>query len=112
MPYARHDLHGNIIELRREPVDDQDQYVAASDPAVLAFLIDHPGEDSARDFLTISDPGLARVIEDLVAVLIDRGVIRLTDLPPEAQRKLSLRQRARTALHEERPFSLDEDELL
>ncbi len=112
MPYVRRDDHGNIIELRRDPVDDQDQYVAVSDPGVLTFLFDHGSEDSAREFLAVSDTELSRVLEDLVAVLIERELIRLTDLPPDAQRKLNLRARARTAMHDDRPFSLDEDELL
>lgn len=112
MPYARLDDHGNIIELRREPVDDQDQYVAASDPGVLSFLFAQGSEDAAREFLAISDRELSRVLEDLVAVLVERELIRFTDLPADAQRKLNLRQRARTALHDHRPFSLDEDELL
>ena len=112
MPYARRDDHGDIIELHRNPVDDQDQYVALSDPAVLAFLFDHDAQDAAHHFLAISDMELARVLEDLVAVLVDRQLIRFTDLPADAQRKLTLRRRARTAMHDERPFSLDEDELL
>lgn len=112
MPYARRDHSGNIIELRRDTVDDQDQYVAASDPAVLAFLLEPGREDAARDYLAVSDPELARVLEDLVSVLVKHGVIRFTDLPPQAQHKLGLRQRARTAMHDDEPFSLDEEELL
>ena len=112
MPYARRDDHGNIIELRRDPVDDQDQYVAISDPGVLSFLFDHGNENPAREFLAISDTELSRVLEDLIAVLVEQELIRFTDLPPDAQRKLDLRRRARTAVHDDKAFSLDEDELL
>jgi hypothetical protein len=35
------------------------------------------------------------VLEDLVDVLISRNVIRITDLPPEAQNKLFERKRFR-----------------
>ena len=44
------------------------------------------------------DADLIRVIEDVVDVLIDRGLLRLTDLPPEAQRKLMNRKGARARL--------------
>ena len=46
------------------------------------------------------DPALIRVIEDVVDVLIDRGLLRLTDLPPDAQRKLLARKGARARLRE------------
>ncbi len=38
------------------------------------------------------DAELIRVLEDLVHVLIDKGVIALTDLPPQAQAKLLKRK--------------------
>lgn len=38
------------------------------------------------------DAELIRVLEDLVHVLIDKGVIALTDLPPSAQVKLLKRK--------------------
>ena len=44
------------------------------------------------------DAELIRVIEDVVDVLIDRGLLRLTDLPAEAQRKLMTRKGARARL--------------
>jgi hypothetical protein len=41
---------------------------------------------------------MARVVEDLVGVLIARGVIRFTDLPEAAQRKLHARAQTRARL--------------
>ncbi len=38
------------------------------------------------------DADLVRVLEDLVHVLINKGVIELSDLPPQAQAKLLKRQ--------------------
>ncbi|MNG41675.1 hypothetical protein D3C84_1310160 [compost metagenome] len=37
-------------------------------------------------------------MEDLVSVLVERGVIRYTDLPEAAQRKLQARAEARSGL--------------
>ena len=45
-----------------------------------------------------SDLELIRVLEDLVSVLVERGVIRYTDLPAAAQRKLQARAEARSGL--------------
>lgn len=42
-----------------------------------------------------SDLQLIRVIEDLISLLIDRDVIRFTDLPAMAQKRLNLRESMR-----------------
>ncbi|MES2546185.1 MAG: hypothetical protein V4575_00660 [Pseudomonadota bacterium] len=42
-----------------------------------------------------SDLQLARVLEDLINILIERDVIRFTDLPPAAQKRLNDRQMLR-----------------
>ena len=39
-----------------------------------------------------SDLQLARVLEDLINILIERDVIRFTDFPPAAQKRLNDRQ--------------------
>lgn len=41
------------------------------------------------------DAEFIRVLEDLIDVLLDKGVINLTDLPPEALDKLNRRRHAR-----------------
>jgi hypothetical protein len=42
-----------------------------------------------------SDIHLARVLEDLIALLVERNTIRFTDLPQAAQRRLNDRQSMR-----------------
>ena len=41
---------------------------------------------------------MIRVVDDLVHLLIIKGVIRITDLPPAAQAKLLTRSQARESL--------------
>ncbi|MNL40461.1 hypothetical protein D3C87_1628100 [compost metagenome] len=41
---------------------------------------------------------MIRVLDDLIQVLTQKGVIRVTDLPPAAQAKLMDRTQAREAL--------------
>jgi hypothetical protein len=48
--------------------------------------------------LSQSDAAIARVLEDLIDVLISRGVIQFTDLPAAAQTKLLSRREARARL--------------
>jgi hypothetical protein len=48
--------------------------------------------------LSQTDTGLARVLEDLIDVLITRGVIQFTDLPDAAQSKLLERRETRASL--------------
>jgi hypothetical protein len=48
--------------------------------------------------LSQTDTGLARVLEDLIDVLITRGVIQFTDLPDAAQVKLLERRQTRASL--------------
>ncbi len=45
--------------------------------------------------LSETDTDLARVLEDLIDVLITRGVIQFTDLPEAAQAKLLERRQTR-----------------
>ena len=48
--------------------------------------------------LSASDREMARVLEDLVFVLIDKGVIMMTDLPKAAQEKIHARSDLRSRL--------------
>lgn len=56
-----------------------------------------------------SDIQLARVLEDLVSILIDRNLISFTDFPSQAQRRLGERQRMRQRNHLN--SLIDEDDL-
>lgn len=81
---------------------------------IAASAAENPGdgwvftEDSSREYLDFlekslaksdpfreSDIHLARVLEDLITLLIERNLIRFTDLPPPAQKRLNDRQSMR-----------------
>ncbi|GAB3191710.1 hypothetical protein [Hydrogenophaga aquatica] len=57
-----------------------------------------PGFEAEHKALAESDAGLARVTEDLIDILITRGVIQFTDFPPAAQAKLLERRQTRATL--------------
>lgn len=66
-------------------------------------------QEASQQALAESDAALARVTEDLIDVLITRGVIQFTDLPPAAQEKLLLRKQNRALLGNRLDLIGDED---
>ncbi|WP_342618638.1 hypothetical protein [Rhodoferax sp. GW822-FHT02A01] len=61
-------------------------------------LPEDPEAQQAEELLSQSDTAIARVLEDLIDVLITRGVIQFTDLPEAAQDKLLSRRQTRARL--------------
>jgi hypothetical protein len=58
------------------------------------------GINTTENALGSTDQDFIRVLEDLVEVLIGKGVILFTDLPVSAQEKMMQRQRMRSQMHE------------
>lgn len=73
---------GSIAGLSAEP-DSNTTAVNIDDPEVQAFL---------RNL----DVDLVRVLEDVIDLLVSRGVFRFTDLPTSAQEKLMFRKNLRS----------------
>jgi len=94
MPYVKRDEQGQIITLNLEPGEGFTE-LPASSPELLEFMNKMGLEQST---LQQSDMRLVRVLEDLIDLLIDRDVIRFTDLPLPAQEKLMERRSIRQSL--------------
>ncbi len=92
MPYVQRDSTGQVVAIFAQPGPGHDEFLPAGHPELAALA-------GAGEFAHL-DADLIRVIEDVVDVLIDRGLLRLTDLPPDAQRKLLARKGARARLRE------------
>lgn len=58
------------------------------------------------------DGEFIRVLEDLIDVLVSKGVVNLTDLPPHALEKLNQRRRARRRLRNALDLIEGEDDIL
>ena len=65
-----------------------------------------------RERLAESDLEFVRVLEDLIATLIEKRVILLTDLPVAAQRKLSDRLDLRSQLTSLERIVADSDDVM
>ena len=98
---CRRNADGRIVALTRQTLSPQRivmgswQAVSAADPEVEAFVQD---VTSQADALSQTDIGLARVLEDLIDALINRGLLQFTDLPKAAQTKLLERRETRASL--------------
>jgi hypothetical protein len=93
MAYVFRNVHGNIVAASTseslgeewEPIDDHaEEY--------LAFLESSLAKGAP---FRESDLQMARVVEDLITILIDRNVIRFTDFSIAAQKRLNDRQNMR-----------------
>jgi hypothetical protein len=88
MPHVQRNRQGDITSLHRNAVPGA-EFLPDEHPDVQSF-VGRPGapvDPTAAHFAGL-DNNVIRVIEDLVDVLVARNVIRITDLPAEAQLKL------------------------
>lgn len=90
------------------PVDAW-EVVRGDEPDVVAFA--HAMTQQTNP-LGNSDLGLVRVLEDLIELLIDRSLIRFTDLPPAAQAKLIDRRGTRAAMQSLSLLDSDKDDVI
>lgn len=96
MPYVIRDEDGQVVGVAEVPLDDEAEELPPDDPQVLALLARTSDTDLSEDEAFVhSDLGFIRVLEDLVEVLLRKGVIALSDLPGAAQDKLMQRRALR-----------------
>lgn len=93
MFYVQRDSQGHLIRVESEPFADASGTLPAEDHQVQTWLA-----SQAAVQLKQSDLDMIRVLEDLITLLMTKGVIRITDLPAAAQAKLMSRTQAREAL--------------
>jgi hypothetical protein len=103
--YIKRDADGRLLRVEAAAFDGMTGELPDDNDELRAWL-------AARDSLAHlrqSDLEMVRVLEDLVHALIDKGVLRITDLPEAAQAKLAGRSRARDALGATRLLVDDDD---
>ncbi len=94
--YLKRDADGQVIAISRTAEAGFDEETTANAPEVTAFLGQNGGGHEA---LAASDMRLVRVLEDVIDLLIQRGLIRFTDLPQDAQNKLLERKSLRARIN-------------
>ena len=107
--YIKRDTTGAIYAISREATEGFSEQVANDAPELVSFM--RTLQPEAYQALLDSDLQMARVMEDVVNLLVDRSVIRFTDLPDAAQAKLLQREQIRERLQQSLTFMEDDESL-
>lgn len=91
MLYVARDAEGRICELHPVPLGEAREELPADNGEVLQFI----HERWRQNELNQLDRDFVRVIEDTIELLIAKGIILFTDLPPKVQEKMIRRREVR-----------------
>lgn len=95
MLYVRRDAQGSVAAVSLQRDAAHPEALPPDAPELVAFA---QALQEGQSRLAESDLRLVRVLEDLIDLLIDKEVIRFTDLPDPAQAKLLERRSMRHTL--------------
>ncbi|UTD55634.1 tryptophan synthase subunit beta like protein [Halomonas sp. MS1] len=93
MLYIKRNARGEIVMLSKEPSPECNDTINDDSREISAFLAQQTSESA--QFLA-SDLAFVRVLEDMLEVLLEKGVISFTDLPSAAQSKIMERKSLRS----------------
>lgn len=112
MYFIERDTHGRILRVESDTFPGATEQSHETTTEIAEWLKVHHMRTSTIQELQQSDLDMVRVLEDLIDVLMSKGVISITDLPPAAQNKLFNRAQARQRLGGLEDLIADDDELL
>lgn len=92
--FVKRDEQGAIVMVSREASPECREHVAPDSPELSAFLGREAAPAELQE-LQQSDLEFVRVLEDVIEILMDKGVISFTDFPDAARDKLMARQSMR-----------------
>ncbi|WP_150301497.1 tryptophan synthase subunit beta [Pseudomonas profundi] len=95
MVYVQRDADGLILRVESTPFGEMTDTLAVESEELAGWLRASEEVHARLSGLKQSDLAMVRVLEDVVIVLVERGVISFTDLPEAARRKLDERALAR-----------------
>lgn len=98
MVYVQRDEHGRLLRVEYQPFDGMTDNLAVESDELKAWLNAKEEVRARLASLHSSDLELVRVLEDVVSVLVERGIIQYTDLPEAARIKLDQRAVARAEI--------------
>ena len=112
MYFIERDLQGAIVRIESSAFDAMTEQSDVATAEINHWLnVNHVRAETMQR-LQQSDLNMVRVLEDLITVLMSKGVVSITDLPPAAQNKLIDRAKARETLSGLEGLIGDEDERL
>jgi hypothetical protein len=101
MPYVQRNEAGQIIAVSAEQTTTFAEWVELEAPELKDYLVtisNATPTPEVANALEESDQALIRVVDDLVNVLVEKNLMRFTDLPEAAQKKLLERRSLRQSL--------------
>ncbi|GHE22701.1 tryptophan synthase subunit beta like protein [Halomonas urumqiensis] len=107
--YVKRGDDGRIELVSRDQTPECSESLAADSPELLDFLMEESAGGGRARFHA-SDLAFVRVLEDVIELMMDKGVIRFMDLPEAAQDKLMDRQSLRRRLNGLNLVGGDEDD--
>jgi hypothetical protein len=114
MPFVARDESGRIKGVFAEPTAEASEEIAADDADLVRFLAElglaSPG--TIRQLLAESDLRMVRLVDDLIDVLLEKNLIKITDLPAAASQKYLQRQAARKRLQGVQNLVVSERDIL
>lgn len=111
--YVKRNDQGKIIAMSATEQAQFDEQLDPQDPEVTEFLESlQAGTNSDLRQLRSTDTELARVVEDVINLLTDKGIIQFTELPEAAQEKLLQRKILRKGMLELKLIDDDDDDLM
>lgn len=98
MHFIERDSEGRIVRVESASFPESTEQSNNTTPEIDEWLKMNTLRAATLQELQQSDLEMVRVLEDLIEVLMSKGVISITDLPPAAQNKLLSRAKARQRL--------------
>lgn len=97
--YVKRNPEGQIVAVSATPEAGFGEQLDLGDAGLQDFLAeisgDHAGLSEQAQRLRSSDAELIRVVEDIINLLTDKGIIQFTELPEAAREKLLQRKSLR-----------------
>ena len=92
MAFVKRAADGKITAASLQATEDAGEELPLDDPELSQFLQQSLLEYAAQRPWVVSDLGLARMMENIIDLLIEKNVFRFHDLPEAAQEKLIQRR--------------------
>ena len=91
MSYVARDPNGYITAVYKDAAEGATEQLPLTNPEVCQFLSLCGSPDSLASALRESDVAMARTTEDLIDILVSKGVFLFLELPQEVREKCRMR---------------------
>jgi len=112
MPYVQRSEQGEITSLNDSPSNDNNEWLDNDHVDVLDFLQQGRLASALKHSLDASDVEMARVLEDVIDILMEKQVFVFTELPEAVQDKLNKRKQLREDVNALTNLIAEEEDIL